>query len=419
MPFYSAYLPYTILPIALAGIFFFVDRKQPYRWLFLGGCLFLLVWVGWSVVQPASLDDFNKAYYYGGRKILRDPAVLYDEICYGFTNFPLVAYLFAPLGTLSKEIAGKVFFVIGYVALFPLAYLLGKWAKVKGWGLFLILGLLALNGPLDYDIWIGNTSHLIMLVILLALIGYGWGREFITGVLLGGAGLIKLPLILPSGYFFVRGRWKVVAGGLLVAGLILVLSFRYIPFTLNQIWVERCVLSMSANPIAAYNNQSLTGFLARIFMSGELEWDPVTPTAPFKQALAVGNLLFYGPALLILFLGRKMPPTPARAALEFSILLIASVLTSPIAWMHYFVLFLIPAALYVGTFAPRLRPPLWLNVWFMISLLLLSLPLNLTLFAFEQTGNLFFLSFHFFGAALFYAFLLCVWYFSRDNTLSP
>ncbi|HNB55172.1 MAG TPA: hypothetical protein PK530_24690, partial [Anaerolineales bacterium] len=90
----------------------------------------------------------------------------------------------------------------------------------------------------------------------------------------------------------------------------------------------------------------------------------------------------------------------------------------PIAWTHYFVLFLIPAALYLGTFAPRLRPPLWLNVWFLISLLLLSLPLNLTLFAFEQTGNVAFLSLHFLGAVLFYGFLLCVWYFSRETPLS-
>jgi hypothetical protein len=233
MFYYSFYLPYTFLPFLLIGFYFLFEKyftKHRLIWLWWFFCTILLVWVGWYAVQEgSSLYDFFKGYYHGGRKILHNPDELYDATCYGYTNFPLMAYLFAPLGSLDKTLAGMVFHIIGYISLLPLGYWLIKLAELKGWYQYLILGLLAINGPLDYSIWLGNTTHAVMLILVLALFFFKYGADWASGIFLGLSGLIKLPLIFSSGYFFLRGKWKVVVGGMLIAISALVLSLYFIP----------------------------------------------------------------------------------------------------------------------------------------------------------------------------------------------
>jgi hypothetical protein len=294
MSYYSFYLPSTFLPIILAGLYFLFEDKLSsprLRWAWWIGSLILIGLVGFYVIQDHALYDYFKGYYHGGRKIIRNIDVLYDDACYGFTNFPLFAYLFVPLANLPKELSGRIFFLIGYLCLLPLVYWLVTASNVKGWQRFLVLALLAFNGPLDYSIWLGNTTQIVMLFILLAFFSLNRRWDWISGILLGVGGLIKLPLVLPSGYFFLRGKWKVVGGGLLVAGAVLFLSLVLLPFELNSIWLERCVLMMAGNPTAAYNNQSLSGFLARIFMPGNYGWDPLTPTPAYITASNIGRIL--------------------------------------------------------------------------------------------------------------------------------
>jgi len=417
MPHYSFYLPLTFLPILLVGVYFlFEDRLASSRLClaFWVASLILIALVGFYVVQDHALYDYFKGYYHGGRKIVRNLDVLYDEACYGFTNFPLFAYLFVPLANLPKELSGRVFYLIGYLFLLPLAYWLVVASKVKGWKIFLVLALLALNGPLDYSVWLGNTTQIVMLFMLLAFFNLDRGWDWLSGILLGAGGLIKLPLVLPSGYFFIRGRWKVVGGGLLVAGAALLLSLTLIPFQINLTWLERCVLMMADNPTAAYNNQSLSGFLARIFMPGNYGWDPLTPTPAYIAAANIGGALLALPALYILIAGRKDERTTFHHAVEFSIILVFSLLVSPIAWTHYFVLLLIPAAMILGN--PE-RLPYRNGMWILLalSLILLSIPKDLSLALFEWSESALMLSPQFIGGLLFYGLLITVWEVSRKT----
>lgn len=410
MFYFSVYFPLTFLPIVLAGLYFlFEDRfsNNLVRWIWWGICFLILVGVGYFVIQEHALYDFFKGYYHGGRKILRNPDVLYDEACYNYVNFPLFAYLFIPLANLPKELAGQIFFTVGYVALLPLAYWLVKAAALKGWRRFFVLGLLLLNGPLDYSIWLGNTTQIVMLFILLALFWLRKGREWLSGIFLAVAGLVKLPIILPSGYFFIRGNWKVVIGGLLVAGSVFALSLIVVPLDLNTMWIERCIFSMAENPIGAYNNQSLSGFLARIYMPGNIGWDPLSPSPSYKLALQITSVLLYIPMIWVLLFGRKLPQSASNQALEFFIILICSLLTSPIAWTHYFVILLIPFAWYIsGEFLFQKR---WGHMIIFLSIVLISIPKDLSLALFEQTGMSIFLSPQFIGGVFLYVTLLIVW----------
>lgn len=411
--YYSPYLPYTFIPLVLVGLYFHFEeylKKGQIRWLWWFLVLIVVAFIGWYAGNNQGWFDFFKGYYHAGRKLIRNPDVLYDEYCYGYVNFPLLAYIFVPLSELPKEIAGTIFFVIGYLSLIPFSYLLIKGAHLTSWKMWLMIAILALSGPLDYSIKMGNTTHMIALTMLVAILCYQHGREWLAGILLGINGLIKIPLIIPAGYFLVRRRWKVVGGGILVVGLALIVSLMIIPYTLNNQWVNSCILGNAGNPMAAFNNQSVVGFLARETISEGhfFEWIPVTPPPVFKIYSSIALFVIMLPAIIVIFYKWMSNRSLSETILEFSIVLTCSILISPISWTHYFAFLLIPTAYFLGgEFRQGLGK--WHNLLFSLSLLLLSIPLDLTVKLFEQTNQSAFLSLHFFGGLLFYVVLLFVW----------
>lgn len=379
------------------------------RWAWWVGCVLLLLSVGWyAAAHNHYWYDFIKGYYHSGRKIVGKQDFLYDESCYGYVNFPLLAYLFVPLAKLSKVLAGTLFFLAGYVSILPLAYWLVKFSNAKGWVRWIILFFLAISGPLDYGVWLGNITHIIMLGMLILLWWFKQGRHWLAGVLLGIIGLIKIPLILPAGYFFLRRQWRVVGGGLLAFGIVLGLSLWLVPLSLNATWLNRCILSFAGHPVPAYNNQSVSAFLARELIPGNFNWKPQIPTKEFKLASNIALIVLYSPILMILFLGRGSSRKSTTLFLEFFIILVCSILTSPISWTHYFVLLLIPAAFYIATEDLRSKK-IWVNILFGAAVLLASVPINATTALFKQTEQSLFLSLHFIGCFFLYVVLIVAW----------
>lgn len=411
MPYYSQYFPFTVLPVVLAGLYFVFEKRLEKTWMrwawWICSILILLV-VGWYASQNPSWYDFYKGYYHSGRKIINKPDLLYDEACYGYVNFPLLAYVFVPLSNLPKALAGALFFLAGYISILPLAYWLVKFSNLKGWLRFIILALLAVSGPLDYSVWLGNTTHMIMLVLLIALWLFKQGWHWLSGILFGSVGLIKIPLILPAGYFFIRRQWRVVGGGLLIVLAVLGLSLWLIPFSLNSTWLSRCILSSAGHPVAAYNNQSAIGFFAREFMPGNLGWDLLTPTSEYKFASNIALFFLYMPVFAMLILGRNTSRTKNVLLLEFFIFLVCSLLTSPISWTHYFVLLLAPISFYLADDSLKSNKA-WLNILLWIGAVLITLPVKLEQALFEMTNQSLLLSLHFVGGLLLYVVLFLAW----------
>ncbi len=300
MFFYSGIWPFTIFSIGITALFFVFEGKLSKNWMRWAWWIIsiaILVAVGSQVSENYIWADFNKGYYHGGRKIINDQSLLYGQkSCEGYVNFPLFAYLFAPLGALPKEEAGKAFFVLGLIGTMALAYWLVKFANLNGWKRWFILLLLALSGPLDYSLDLGNTTHFIALFMLIALWWFkNEQKQWLTGILLAINGLIKIPLIIPSGYYFLRRQWKVVAGGIIIAFGTIALSIWLIPEKLNLEWLDKCILTFSRNPIAAHNNQSFNGFLARALMpdSNLKYWHPIQPSPLFSTLSPIVTYAIY------------------------------------------------------------------------------------------------------------------------------
>lgn len=110
MPFYSSYFPYTVLPIVLVGVYFLIEKhltKPWMRWTWWTVSIVIVLLAGWQASHEQYWYDFFKGYYHAGRKIQRNIDVLYDESCYGYVNYPLLAYIFIPFGNLPILVSSK------------------------------------------------------------------------------------------------------------------------------------------------------------------------------------------------------------------------------------------------------------------------------------------------------------------------
>jgi hypothetical protein len=311
----------------------------------------------WQVSEPFHADgdvfreywpanDFFRAYYAAGAAVWRDPQAFRELLAnYQFVNLPIVAALFAPLGALEKHQAALVYLALGAGLTVSTVILLWRLGGRKRSTLPVLTCLFLLNGPLIYSFKEGNTTHLILLMLVLALTLLLRGAGYAGGALFGVAAVIKPPLLLLGAYFLVRRRWPVVvAGGLVIAGS-LALSLLFFGVELNRVWLERCILPFMGRPVHGFNVQSLDGFLARWHFGAEFVhgWGPNDLPAEYGivRWLLVASLLAAAVGTI-----RRLPLQSEVA--HVAILTTVAVMVSPLSWTHYYCLLLLPWGLYIG-----------------------------------------------------------------------
>jgi alpha-1,2-mannosyltransferase len=152
----------------------------------------------WSISEPADLfSDFYKAYYPAAVRLLDEGAVATwetsESAVLGFVNLPILAWLFAPLGLLDEPAAGFAFLAAGAVAValtYALLLRLGDFDRVSG--AMLALSILA-SGPLVNSLREGNTTHFILLLLVVALLLWRAGAQYSPGRVRGQCARFKKP----------------------------------------------------------------------------------------------------------------------------------------------------------------------------------------------------------------------------------
>ncbi len=428
----KVYLVFVLGILVIVGLNTLAQKYLKQAWnLWLGYGLPALVMIVfmWWVSDPAALFiDFNKAYYPAGRLIVENPYGLYytsgNVRCVGLVNIPIIATLFTPLSFLSLHTAHLIFAGLGSLGIFTACYFLVKLTKTFGWKRITLVGLFVVNGPLYYSLKIGNTTHIILLLLLAVFFCIQAKSEIWMGILLAIAALIKIPLFLLGIYFALRRKWRVLAGFAATVFVLVAASLLLFGADLHGIWYHECIQPFSGKPLSAYNVQSVDGFLARLLTDtkGELRnWQPLTVGWDFKLIRYALLSLLVGTTIWVCW--RSKPPRTLESQnLEFSIVLCLSLLISPISWTHYYLLLLLPFALYIGK---RLAVPqggVWSNLM-LVSILLTSLPV---ITAETSNPHLRFLysklliSHYFFGGIVLLGVLLAArWYTSKYSELSP
>ena len=357
---------------AAAGAFILVRTRHHLGMRWTGAETALAVLYAVSMLALTSgpvLIDFTKAYHYAGQAIVRDPATLYDctrAQCY--VNLPAIALLFVPFGLMEPSTAGVVFSLIGLVALGAAVRHLTRDAHAD-----IVLWMIVLSGPLYYSIRIGNTTHFLLIALIVSFDRLAVGRERLAGWLLAAAALIKPPLALFLPYLFLRRRYRAALTMAAVAAAVTGLSVALYGIDLHLFWLREFVIGHGGSPVGAYNVQSVNGFLAHLLTRGHLrDWYPIPMGPGFRAAsLALTAVIVLAVALVCWRAGR---PRSAHAwYAELSLVLTLAVVVAPISWSHYYLLLLIPMAAMIGGLRlPSPRPVIAAAV--AAAALLISLP---------------------------------------------
>ncbi len=429
------YVIYAFLVLGAVGLETVGQRllKQRWRWGLYGGLAVVAIGFMWLVSEPPHrllFSDFNKAYYPAGRLILQDPSNLYNWVDYvgtqgrGFVNIPILAYLFVPFSLLSQFNADLLLLALSLVGVIAAYFLLLKFTRISGWKRTVLAALFLLNGPLYHSIKEGNTTHFVLLLLIAAVFWIRSKREIWLGAILAFAALIKIPLFLLGFYYVARGRWRVVAG--LGAALLAIVGASVLLFgvDLHVTWFQQCIQDSAGKPIAAYNVQSVDGFLIRLLTDSALNnWWPVPVNWDFKLARYVSLALLMGSVIWVCWRS-KAPTTPEAENLEFSAVLCLSLLISPISWTHYYLFLLLPLALYLGG---KLAVPVGRSWFGLVALgaFLVSPPVIAGMGYFKPDHPILkflifkvFISHWFFGATLLLGVLLAArWFVARRSPL--
>src|SRR6202007_2946732 len=137
---------------------------------------------------------------------------------------PILAWLFAPLAPLSRESAPWVFLGVGIPVALTAWALLARLARLDATKAAFLLFLFMVNGPMVNSLREGNTTHFLLLLLVIALLLWRAGWEYSAGLVLGFCAVFKLPLLLYGVYFLLRRRWRIVAGGATMIAALAALS---------------------------------------------------------------------------------------------------------------------------------------------------------------------------------------------------
>jgi alpha-1,2-mannosyltransferase len=324
-----------------------------------GVALHLLIW---QVSEPTVIfSDFFKAYYPAGRSVWYDGAVapwtLRDGAALTFINIPILAWAFVPFAVLGESVAPWTYLAVGLAAALAAWGLLVRLARLDARGSALLFLAFAVNGPMVNSLREGNSTHILLFLLVAALLLWRTGRDYPAGLVLGLCAVLKLPFLLFGVYFLLRGRWRVVAGGATTVVTVMLLSLLYFGPDINLAWVRCCVEPFTLGTVPAFNVQSIDGFLLRLLTgAGHLrDWTPMEPPAALTVIRVVLFATLYGGTFwLIQRAGARQSAIratgllSARDLVEFVLVVNLAVVTSPVSWTHYYLLLLLPWSLYVG-----------------------------------------------------------------------
>lgn len=343
---------YTALACGLFAIWFLFKRGVSERVIWtaaIGLSVLIAVFVFMFSVPPSPFQDFTRAYWGAGRGAHSGWEGLsqhYGREVFGFVNLPILAYLFAPFALLDPQPAAYIFTVLGVGAVifawWKICELYTFDLRTRVFSLFLI----AAFGPLVYSFREANTTHILLLPLVLAVSAMRNKQDLRAGALIATAALIKPFLLLIGVVAFLRGRFRVAIGGGIVVIATVFLSLLVFGWDAHVHWYETAIAPYSGAPLPAFNSQSIASMLSRMERGPGAYWS--FDVAPLGDAFRFALYAAYA-LLLAAFVWAVKPWRTPRAddrafEGEMMIALTLSLIVSTLAWTHYFALTLLPAA---------------------------------------------------------------------------
>lgn len=317
-----------------------------------GGTLGILTFLLQYVPPPHWLmADFEKAYWPAGKAVATGDHQALSELlaqgAYGFVNLPVVAFLFSPFSVMHIYVADLIFLGLGGLACVLLWRELVRFADLKAPESALLLFLAIGSGPAAYSVVNGNTSQMVLILVIWGLIAFMRQKDMTAGILFALAALIKPALIVFGIFTLLRGRWRVTAAGAGVCVAATLLSILIFGWPMHVLWLEQTIMPALDGTIMAHNVQSISGAVSRAFVGAAHlnDWDPHPVPALAATLTRILQLLTAAAIITCLVLLARRKNVQQTAPLEFSFVLMALILLPNLSWNHYYVWAFIPLAL--------------------------------------------------------------------------
>lgn len=280
-------------------------------------------------VSPAMIPgpplDYS-VYVYGGNTLVSGSDTLYADVAgLDFTYPPFAAILFVPLTWINATVGGVLLTLLSLAALFDATR---RWLTALApsraiWSAPLAAGAAFLE-PIYNNFMLGQIN---LLLLWLLVVAWTSKRSSVQGALIGLAVSIKLTPAVFVAWLVVTKRWTAAAWSAASFAVCAALGYMALPESSRSFWSGTGFASERVGHVGYVPNQSVSGMLWR--SAPEASWETWwLPIAAVVGALACAASWW---------MHRTIRPhrTHVNSVLPFAL---ASVLCSPVAWTHHFVM---------------------------------------------------------------------------------
>jgi hypothetical protein len=255
------------------------------------------------------------------------------------TDTPTALLVFMPFSRLSPETAHSVWIALNFVALIAAMIILIR-PKYSGLDLrmaVVIAAIALLYAPVTENLIFSQRQFLILLLLVLTMRSLERGREATAGLLLAIAVAYGVFPILIAGYFLVRRQWRpliYLSLGLAIIGLVTVTAMG-LPLCFNFLRGMQLAMTATSDPA----DVAIRGFIIRCFSYGF--GDHLTSGIEIVQrvTITIAQLTILALAIIPTLRSARKSSFDMRT---FCLWVATTVVLSPLSWIHYMVMMLIP-----------------------------------------------------------------------------
>ncbi len=325
-------------------------------------------WEGKSVYAPVPIGALDPS-----KLLFKSPSS--RDTLHPNLNSPFQILLSLPLGFCDFRTAFWIWSVLSLCSGLAGVSIFAEHSSTRRCDVLSLLGfwiLLLVYFPTLVTIYLGQLSLFLLLLLVTGWVACAKRTDRVAGVVFGIAMCLKIFMGLFLVLFFVRRRWQLLSW---LFGTIIICNLIALPIFGIQAYKTHITILRDISWFAASWNASIMGVFTRIFGGSEniplvdLPWLAYSLTATLSLSLVL--------CLIWLAWPRGEELSQDYFDLAFSLTIVAMLLISPLGWIYYFTLLVIPVTA-VWQVAKKLRSPLWFKIMIVFAWLLSTIPHLLT-----------------------------------------
>ncbi len=287
-----------------------------------------------------------------------------------YVYLPVFLVPFQLLSHYSFSDAAEYWLIINLFILLSIMIL--QWRLIKDYfspalGVIAVIAMNMMSFPIYYSLQLGQTTLVVSLAVCLIYYFTLKKKNIRAGVLLGLIVSLKYTPLIYILYFLYRKKYVLVASSGVTFVSLVLLSVAFYDLPLHENYWD-FLTGLSGGGIAGWSNQSILGVLLRQFWDGNaLSYVPLK----ISSQMFFTNCILAGLVITGVFqcLRRKKGAEISEAfPLEFSAITLCFLILSPVSWLHYFCLAILPALIITGK-CFKINPGLQRNILISISVL--------------------------------------------------